>query len=133
MADPDVAEFAGLCADRFVGLGDAVRSVLTLLERQLPAGRVIFGELNDDTDKYRVLDARGEGIESLSAGTRLPLRESFCVHVANGRTPALTGRVARDPVYKKLELHKSARVQSYAAAPVELGDGTRMASVCAMS
>ncbi|MBV8431089.1 MAG: diguanylate cyclase [Solirubrobacterales bacterium] len=128
-----MSEFARLCAQRFVSLGDAVRSVLTLLESQVPDGRVIFGELNYNTDEYRVLDARGEGVDALGPGARLPLRESFCVHMANDEAPALIGRAAKDPVYGKLELQKSAHVESYVAAPVELGDGTRVASVCAMS
>jgi diguanylate cyclase (GGDEF)-like protein len=133
MADPVVSELAGLCANRFASLGDAVRSVLTLLEHQLPAGRVIFGELNYNTDEYRVLDARGEGVTALAAGARLPLRESFCIHMANDSAPPLTGRASKDDVYGELELRESAGVQSYVAAPVELADGTRVASVCAMS
>jgi diguanylate cyclase (GGDEF)-like protein len=131
--DPVVSAFARLCAHRFAGLSDAVHSVLTVLEPQLPPGRVIFGELNYDTDEYRVLDARGEGLDGLGAAARLPLRESFCVHMANDNAPALVGRASEDPVYAGLELHNSARVESYVAAPVELGDGTRVASVCAMS
>jgi diguanylate cyclase (GGDEF)-like protein len=133
MTDAVVSEFARVCAQRFVTLGDAVRSVLTLLETQVPDGRVIFGELNYNTDEYRVLDARGDGIDALGAGARLPLRESFCLHMANDEAPALVGRAAKDPVYGQLALQKSAAVESYVAAPVELGDGTRVASVCAMS
>jgi GGDEF domain-containing protein len=133
MADRFVSELAPLCANRFVSLGDAVRSLLTLLHEQLPGGRVIFGELNYNTDEYRVLDALGEGVEALSAGARFPLRESFCIHMANDAAPALTGKASRDAVYKTLELRKSASIESYVAAPVELADGTRVASVCAMS
>jgi diguanylate cyclase (GGDEF)-like protein len=133
MTDAVVSEFARLCAQRFVSLGDAVRSVITLLETQVPGGRVIFGELNHDTDEYRVLDSRGEGIDALAPGARIPLRESFCAHMAGDEAPDLVGRAGKDPVYGKLELQKSAGVQSYVAAPVELGDGTRVASVCAMS
>jgi len=130
---PLVSEFARLCERRFCSLGDAVQSALTLLEQELPPGRVIFAELNYNTDEYRVLDARGEGIEALAAGDRIPLQDSFCVHMANDRAPSLVNRVAKDPVYRTLDLHKSSRVQSYVAAPVEIGDGTRVASVCAMS
>jgi GGDEF domain-containing protein len=128
-----VSEFAQLCERHFASLGDAVRSVLTVLEQELPAGRVIFGELNYDTDEYRVLDARGEGVAGLDTGTRIPLRESFCLHMANDAAPALIGRISKHPVYSTLDLHKTSRVHSYVAAPVELGDGTRVASVCAMS
>lgn len=130
---PLVSEFARLCERRFSSLGDAVQSALMLLAQQLPPGRVIFAELNYKTDEYRVLDARGQEIQALAAGVRIPLQDSFCVHMANDRAPSLVRRVAKDPVYRTLDLHKSSRVQSYIAAPVEIGDGTRVASVCAMS
>jgi diguanylate cyclase (GGDEF)-like protein len=133
MADRLAPELARLCANRFASLGDAVRSVLVLLEQQLPAGRVIFAELNYNTDEYRVLDARGHGVAALAAGARLPLRDSLCIHMASGSAPALTGHASGDDVYGELELRASAGVESYAAAPVELADGTRVASVCAMS
>jgi len=133
MPDVLVSELAEVCVHAFAGLGDAVRSMLELLERQLPAGRVVFGELNYGTDEYRVLDARGEGVEALCAGARLPLRESFCAHMAADEAPSLVGRASRDRVYSKLPLRKAARIESYVAAPVELSDGTRVASVCAMS
>src|SRR5437764_9289187 len=133
MADRLVSELAGLCANRFVSLGDAVRSLLTFLDEELPAGRVIFGELNYNTDEYRVLEALGAGVDALSAGVRLPLRDSFCIHMANDAAPALTGRASKDPVYRTLELCKSAAIESYVAAPIERADGTRVASVCAMS
>lgn len=133
MADRLVSELAHLCASRFVSLGDAVRSLVTFLEETLPSGRVIFGELNYNTDEYRVLDALGEGVDALSAGVRMPLRESFCIHMANDAAPALTGTASTDPVYRTLELCASAGIESYVAAPLELADGSRVASVCAMS
>jgi diguanylate cyclase (GGDEF)-like protein len=133
MADMVVTELAQLCARRFTSLGDAVRSSLALLEQQLPSGRIVFAELNYNTDEYRVLDALGEGVEALSAGARMPLRESFCIHMANDAAPTLPGKASRDPVYKTLDLRKSAGIESYVAAPLELADGTRVASVCAMS
>jgi diguanylate cyclase (GGDEF)-like protein len=94
---------------------------------------VIFGELNYNTDEYRVLDSVGEGVDSLAAGVRLPLRDSFCIHMANDAAPALTGRASKDPVFSTLDLCRSAGIESFVAAPVELADGSRVACVCAMS
>lgn len=133
MSDAVVSDFAQVCAHTFPSLGDAVRSMLDLLDRQLPTGRIVFGELNYNTDEYRVLDARGEGIDALTAGARIPLRDSFCAHMAADQAPALVGRASKDKVYGKLPLCKEGKVESYVAAPLELSDGTRVASVCAMS
>ena len=128
-----MSDFAQVCAHSFPSLGEAVRSMLDLLDRQLPAGRIVFGELNYSTDEYRVLDARGEVIDALTAGARIPLRDSFCAHMAADESPALVGRASKDKVYSKLPLCKSSKVESYVAAPLELSDGIRVASVCAMS
>jgi diguanylate cyclase (GGDEF)-like protein len=133
MSEAVVSDFAQVCAHSFPSLGEAVRSMLDLLDRQLPAGRIVFGELNYSTDEYRVLDARGEGIDALTAGARIPLRDSFCAHMAADQAPALVGRASKDKVYSKLPLCKSTKVESYVAAPLELSDGIRVASVCAMS
>lgn len=133
MADTAVSELAQLCARRFSSLGDAVRSVLELLEQQLPAGRVVFAELNYNTDEYRVLDSRGRGVEALAAGARLPLHDSLCLRMAGEEGARITGRASQDAVYGELALRESASIESYVAAPVELGDGTRVASVCAFS
>lgn len=133
MGDIVVTELAGLCARRFSSLGDAVRSLLVVLEERLPAGRIIFAELNYNTDEYRVLDAVGKGVDALTGGARLPLRDSFCMHMASGAAPAIVGNASKDPVYGQLGLLTSAGIESYVAAPVELADGTCVASVCAMS
>jgi diguanylate cyclase len=133
MSDAVVSDFAQVCSHSFASLGDAVRSMLDLLDRQLPAGRIVFGELNYNTDEYRVLDARGDGIDALTSGARIPLRDSFCAHMAADQAPALVGRASKDRVYSKLALCKTAHVESYVAAPLELSDGIRVASVCAMS
>src|SRR5947207_14553239 len=97
MADHLASELARICANRFVSLGDAVRSLLTFLAQELQAGRVIFGELNYNTDESRVLDALGAGVDALSAGVRLPLRDSLCIHMANDAATILTVRASRDP------------------------------------
>src|SRR5436190_4309689 len=133
MADRLVSELAHLCANRFVSVGDAVRSLLTFLQEELPPGRVIFGELNYNTDEYRVLDALGVGVEAPSAGARLALPDSFRIHMANDAAPALTGKASRDAGYKTLDPRKTARIESYVAAPLELSGGTRVASQCARS
>jgi diguanylate cyclase (GGDEF)-like protein len=122
-----------LSKQRFGSFSDASRAVLTFLEENLPAGRLALGELNYDNDEYRLLDVRGARGDAFTTGMRLPLQDSFCVHMCEDRAPALTGRASGDPVYGPLGLRTSLDIESYAGAAVELTDGTRVASVCAMS
>jgi diguanylate cyclase len=53
--------------------------------------------------------------------------------MAADQAPALVGRASKDKLYSKLALCKSASIESYVAAPLELSDGIRVASVCALS
>jgi diguanylate cyclase (GGDEF)-like protein len=128
-----LGDLGELSTQRFGSFSEAARAVLSLLERQLPAGRLALGEFNYDNDEYRLLDVRGGRGDALTTGVRLPLQGSFCLHMAEDRAPALTGEASSDPVYGPLTLRRSLAIESYAAAAVELTDGTRVASVCAMS
>jgi diguanylate cyclase (GGDEF)-like protein len=133
MRDGVIAALGELSTERFGSFSEAARAVLSFLEDQLPAGWLALAEFNFDSDEYRVLDVRGGDGDGLTSGVRLPLHESFCLHMSEDRAPALTGAASNDPVYGSLALRESLGIESYAAAAVELADGTRVASVSAMS
>jgi diguanylate cyclase (GGDEF)-like protein len=133
MSENLIAALGQLSTERFGSFSEASRAVLSFLEAQLPTGRLALGELNYDNDEYRLLDVRGARGDALTTGMRLPLHDSFCLHMSEDRAPALTGAASGDPVYGPLALRRSLAVESYAAAAVELTDGTRVASVAAMS
>jgi GGDEF domain-containing protein len=133
MSEQIIAAIGELSEQRFGGFSDAARSVLSFLERQLPEGAVALGEFNYDDDQYRLLDIRGGWGEGLSVSTRIPLRQAFCVHMAEEAGPELTGAASSDPLYGGLELRRLLAVESYAGAAIELGDGARVASVFAIS
>ena len=122
-----------LSTERFDSFSEAARAVLSFLERRMPSGRLALGEFNYDNDEYRLLDVRGGPGDALTTGVRLPLQGSLCLHMAEERAPALTGAASADPVYASLELRRTLAIESYAGAPLELTDGTRVASLCAMS
>jgi diguanylate cyclase (GGDEF)-like protein len=128
-----LSDLGALSTQRFGSFSEASRAVLSFLECQLPAGRLVLGEFNYDNDEYRLHDVRGGRGEALTTGVRLPLQSSFCLHMAEDRAPALTGEASADPVYGPLDLRRSLAIESYAAAAIELTDGRRVASVCAMS
>src|SRR5204863_175279 len=123
----------------YVAAAPNPKAALALVRRvEGLAGVAVDGTaLEEATEDYErqvnAAVASDPDVEALSAGARLPLRDSFCIHMANDAAPALTGKASRDAVYKTLDLRKTARIESYVAAPLELSDGTRVASVCAMS
>ena len=78
-------------------------------------------------------------MRAVRGSTRLPPAPGCRCAIRSARTwpptrlPRWWGGASKDKVYGKLPLCKSAKVESYVAAPLELSDGTRVASVCAMS
>ena len=120
--------------ERFGSFSEAARAVLAFLARHLPDGRLVLGEFNFGDDEYRVLDVRDDdGDGAIATGLRLALQDWFCLPMSEDRAPALTGTASADPVYGSLPIRSALRVESYIGAAVELADGTRVASVCAMS
>jgi diguanylate cyclase (GGDEF)-like protein len=122
-----------LATQRFGSFSDAARAVLSFLERHLPEGRLVLGEFNFGENEYRLLEVRDDTGGPFATGMRLSLQDWFCLPMSEDRAPALTGVASADPVYGPLPLRQSLEVESYIGAAVELADGTRVASVCAMS
>jgi diguanylate cyclase len=122
-----------LATQRFGSFSEAARAVLSFLERHLPEGRIVLGEFNFGDDEYRLLDVLDDTDGTFATGMRLSLQDWFCLPMSEDRAPALTGVASADPVYGPLPLRQSLEIESYIGAAIELADGTRVASVCAMS
>jgi len=128
-----IAGLGELATQRFGSFSEAARAVLAFLERHLPEGRLVLGEFKFGDDEYRLLDVRDDTDGAFATGMRLSLQDWFCLPMSEDRAPALTGAASADPVYGSLPLRQSLEVESYIGAAIELADGTRVASVCAMS
>jgi PAS domain S-box-containing protein len=73
--------------------------------------------------------ADGAGLD-LQPGQRMPLETTLCSSMAADLAPQLCNDVAADPVYRTVAT--GADVRSYVGLPLELIDGTRVGSVCAL-
>jgi diguanylate cyclase (GGDEF)-like protein len=117
----------------FQSFSEAAGAVLELLERELPAGKLVLGELNYRDGEYRVIDTRGNSVEGFERGLKMALPQSFCAHMAEDRAPRFAADAAEDPVYGKLGLRECLSIRSYIGVPLEISDGTRVASLCAVA
>ena len=133
MGASPISGLARVATHGFDSFSEAADSVMDWLERELSGGRLVLAQLDYAEGDYRIVDARGAEVPQLHAGLALPLSDSFCVHMVEGRAPRLTGAAGADSVYGALKLQRSFMVESYVGVPIELSDGSRVASLCAMS
>jgi diguanylate cyclase (GGDEF)-like protein len=111
---------------------DATRSVLDLLERQLPDAVLYLAHLDRGQFIHRIVDTRnGAGI-GLRSNLAIPLGDAFCAHMAEDRAPRVCNEVSRHPVYSGLAMQERVGARAYLGVPLELSDGTRVGSLAAL-
>jgi diguanylate cyclase (GGDEF)-like protein len=118
---------------RFRTFLDGVRIAFDTLEQRLPGSVLMLGHLDYSQRVLRVIEARGPADLRLAPGRTFPIDEAPCYHMSSGRGPRLCGDIASEEVYAAMPLVIEADAVSYAGAPLELSDGTRIASLSALS
>src|SRR3954447_13704263 len=120
-------------ATSYRSFADATRSVLDLLEQQLPGVAVFLAHLDRSHDVHRIVDTRNGGEFGLRSNLALPLSESYCVHMSDDRGPRCCNDVAAHPLYGRVAAQTRFGAGSYLGMPLELSDGARVGSLAAMS
>jgi len=130
---PAVSAAAQLSGRSFEGFSEATMAVLEMLEHQLPESAVFVAHLDHGRRVWRLVDARGGGSFDAAPGLELPVEESMCFHMATDRAPRLCNDAAADPVYGRLAMRAHEDIGSYLGIPLEMSDGTRPGSLCAIT
>lgn len=133
MKDLAVESIANVATQSFQSFAHASRAVLEALSHELPGDTLLVSQHDHNEGEYRILDARPNGMEGVEAGTTLPLESTFCFHMAADQAPRLARDVTADPVYGHLDSGQIRGVRSYVGVPLEMSDGNRVGSLCAMS
>jgi diguanylate cyclase len=133
MGSSAIPDLARLAERPFHSFSEASAAVLDVLSQRLPGSKVLVAGLNFEQGEYRVIETRGDAIPALEPGFTLPIAESFCMHMASNSAPRVCSDAAADPIYSTLELFRAWSVHSYMGFPLELSDGARVGSLCAMS
>lgn len=113
MGDTAISALARLTERRFQSFSEAADAVLDLLEHELPAAAILLGQADWDESAYRVIDARGAGIEGVEPGATLALADA-------------EGLLAPETL-RELD------VRSYLAVPFETSDGSGAVTLCALA
>jgi GAF domain-containing protein len=118
---------------QYRSFADATRSVLDLLQAQLPDCAVFLAHLDRGHDIHRIVDTRNGGEFGLRSNLALPLSESFDVHMADDRAPRICNDVPRHKLYGKVAAQERFGAHSYLGMPLELSDGSRVGALAALS
>lgn len=124
---------ADLSASQYRSFADATRSVLDLLEAQVPGVAIYLAHLDRGHDIHRIVDTRNGGEFGLRSNLALPLADSFDAHMADDRAPRRANDVAAHPVYGRVAAQGRFDARSYLGMPLELSDGSRVGALAAMA
>src|SRR4051794_11825466 len=133
MSFVDVSVIQAAASATYRSFADATRAVLDLLERHLPGSAVFMAHLDRGQLIHRIVDVRGGADFGLRSNQSLPLADSFCSYMAEGRGPRRCGDIGGEDAYRRLAMQQRVAARSYLGVPLELSDGTRVGALSAVS
>lgn len=109
-----------------------IERVLALARRQLGMDLTFLGEFRDGKEVLRAVegDAASFGVE---AGTEVPLPETYCQRMADGRIDCAVPDAAADAELAALAMTREAGIGSYLGVPLRLPDGHLYGALCGLS
>ncbi len=113
-------------------LTPSIERLLALARDQLGLELAAIGEFEAGHVVWRYLDGEGAAF-GMEAGGRIPLEESFCQGVVEGRLPELIRDAAADDRVRHLPITAAAGVGAYLGVPITLPDGGLYGMLCCLS
>lgn len=112
------------------GFEHAARVVLDYLHDQLPLAFWAVTRVQNGRQVYLYLDAdNGYGLRQ---GESNPWDDSFCVHMAAGRAPAVAPDAQAVPAYAQASVNTAVDIGAYAGAVISEPDGTLFGAICGL-
>lgn len=109
----------------------AVRDLLESARRHLGMDVAFLGEFVDDREVYRALAGDGSSF-GLAEGAALPLADTYCQAMIDGRIDNVVADSAAEPAVADLAVTSAGRIGSYIGVPVRLPDGHLYGALCGL-
>ena len=113
-------------------LTPSVERLLALAREGLGLTLAVVGEFRDAQCVFRYLDGDGDAF-GVRVGGEIPLEESYCQRMAQGRLPNLVRDARRDERVRDLPLTSAAGIGAYVGVPIRLPDGGLYGTLCCLS
>jgi GAF domain-containing protein len=111
---------------------EKIESLLSLVRENLQMDVAFVSEFAADQLFFRALEGEA-GSFGWREGESIPLDESYCKRVLDGRLPNVVPDARRQESTKDLWVTGEANIGSYVAVPVVLSDGSPYGTLCCVS
>ena len=109
------------------GFNAAARLILDYLNTHVPMGFWSITRVENGRQTYLYLKDNSYG---LTQGGSHPWEDSYCIHMAAGAAPRIAPDAQAVPAYAAARINQSARIATYAGAPIAEPDGTLFGAIC---
>lgn len=123
------ATFRTQPVDRRGESSSGIRSLLEAARRHLEMDLTFLGEFVGGREVYRTLAGDGPSF-GLTEGAALPLSDTYCQAMIEGRIDRVVADSAAVPAVADLTVTKVGRVGRYVGVPVRLPDGRLYGALC---
>lgn len=113
-------------------LAPSVTRLLALAREQLGLPLAAVGEFVEGREVWRHLDGNG-GAFGMHLGGGLPLDQTYCQRVVEGRLPSLVRDAHREERVRDLPVTREAGIGAYVGVPIVLPDGGLYGMLCCLS
>lgn len=118
-------------ASRFV-TAHPIERVLSVAWEALEMDVAFVTEVVGDRLEFRAKEGDAESF-GLETGDSIPLEESYCKRIIDGRLPSAIPDTGADERTSDLEMTRKAGIGAYAGFPFRLSDGSVYGTLCCLS
>ena len=111
---------------------DVIRGTLTLAREMLGMDAAHVSDFTDRTQRFRRVEGDTASFD-LHEGDELPLEETYCVRMADGRIPNVVPDTSQEPEVAGLPVTADAGLGAYVGVPIVAADGRLLGSFCCLS